>query len=244
MTEKEFAEKIWEKSFSTFVIEYSENQPINKKQVDTIIKINLVCLIKMVKTIYRKYRESIVTMEDMKNEFQALFYFASLQFAKGKSDEQLNLVLEDINIFNHAITKQYYKYLEIYIVGKLNDLYIRHQKNENLIGNFELDFEETEYDPQKLTYYQMYIENLRNYYSKENKKSILIPEVLLWYWCNREEILTKNQIEFMDNLNRNLADEIYGRANKKHYKERVEIRILRKYEEYQNKYRLKESKAA
>ncbi|MDD3569795.1 MAG: hypothetical protein PHY44_01680 [Lachnospiraceae bacterium] len=247
MTEKEFAEKIWEKSFSTVVIEYPKH-PKNKKVVDTIIKINLVCLTKMVKPIYRKYRESIPTMEDMNNEFQALFYFASLQFAVGKSEEELSTVLDDFDIFNHPITKQYYNYIDIHIRGKLYDVYVRNKKelkiSETLIGNFELDYDEFEKSNQKDTYYDMHINNIKDYYSKENNKMRWLPEVLLWYWCNREDILTKSKIEFIDNLNRNLANDVYGRPNVKHYKERIKSRLLIKFEEYQIKYGLKESKVA
>ncbi|KXL53397.1 hypothetical protein CLNEO_13680 [Anaerotignum neopropionicum] len=271
MTEKEFAEKIWEKSFSTIIVDYIR-QPRNKKEVDTVIKIKLTCLTKMLRTMYRKYKQSIPTMLDMVNEFQALLYFGSLEFAKGKSEEELITVVDDFNIFDHSISKQYYNYLEKYIKGKLYDLYVMNKKelkltaeekenmtveeiekkeqeykdklSETLIGNFELDFDEFKKSNQKDTYYDLHIKHIKDYYSKENNQYRWLPEVLLWYWCNREDILTKSQLEFMDNLNRNLANEVYGRGNTKHFKDRIKTRILRKYEEYQKENGLIESKVA
>lgn len=195
-----FANQINNKVFKNYTVEHEytkEGAYIQHKtgiQVDTIKKVAT--------KMYQQFKDKM-DHESFLGEFQAQMYVAANRFAKDKTEEELNAVLDNLEEAYNFVA-----YTRIVIKNAILDEYI--QTGEVLTDKF---VDQAYYDA----------------YMMDAKEATTNP-ILQWYYANKEEILTRSQLEFLEALNRNMAVEKYGKANIARTKRLIMQRVLATYE--------------
>lgn len=200
MNNKQFAEAINNKVFTNYVIENDYTKEGAYVESKTAIEVEAIK--KIARKMYLQFLDKM-DRESFYSEFQSQMYFAAQRFARGKTEEELNAVLDNLEDASSFLA-----YTRIVIKNAILDTYI--QTNETLTDKFE---DEAYYDA----------------YMVEKEEATKNP-ILIWYYANKEEILTRSQLEFLEALNRNMAVEKYGKANIARTKRLIMQRVLASYE--------------
>lgn len=202
---KQFQEQVNNLVFKNVIIESDYTKDGTYIEHKTQIQIEVIK--KIARKMYQQFKDKM-DYDSFMAEFQTQLYFASKRFAKGKTQEQLQQVLDNMK---EAVS--FLSYIRIVIKSSILDEYI--QTNEVLTEKF-----------QDKAYYDAYMMDV---------EAATTNPIIGWYYKNKEEILTKSQIEFLQHLNRGMAVEVYGKANIARTKRLIVKRIQTTYEKEFNK---------
>lgn len=199
-----FADQLVEKVFINYVVEHDYTKNSALVEHKTIIKNEAIK--KMAKKMYYSFKDKM-DHESFLNEFQTQFWLESTRYAKSHNEIDLCYILNELEEPQNI--KPFLFYMTTVIKGRILDTYI--QSNETLTDKF-----------QDKSYYDSYF--------KEKEETTTNP-VLKWYYKNKESILTKTQIQFLDALNKGTAVEAYSKQDISNRKRRIMNTIAKAYEE-------------
>lgn len=196
---KTFADKINNQVFRNYIVEHDYTK--DGAYVEHKTSIEIEAIKKIAKKMYLNFQDKM-DRESFFAEFQTQMYLAAQRYEKGKTQEELDAVLANLNEAYSFIA-----YTRIVIKNAILDTYV--QTDEVLTEKFQDE-----------SYYLAYMQDIEEETTNPIKK---------WYFENKEGILTKSQLQFLEALNKNMAVEIYGKANIARTKRLIMQRVLAAY---------------
>lgn len=199
-----FADQLIEKVFINYVVEYDYTKNSALIEHKTIIKNKAIK--KIARKMYHSFKDKM-DYESFIAEFQTNLWIEATRYSKSHDELYLLYILNELEEPQNI--KSFLAYISTVIRGRILDTYI--QSDETLTDKLQDD-----------AYYDSYF---------EEKEESTTNEILKWYYENKESILTKSQIQFLDALNRGIAVEEYGDKHISRDKQRIMNRIRKAYEE-------------
>lgn len=196
---KTFADQINNQVFKNYVVEHDYTKDGAYVEHKTSIEIDAIK--KIAKKMYLNFQDKM-DRESFFAEFQTQMYMAAKRYEKGKTQEELDAVLANLNEAYSFIA-----YTRIVIKNAILDTYV--QTDEVLTEKFQDE-----------SYYDAYMQDIEEETTNPIKK---------WYFENKERILTKSQLQFLEALNRGTAKEVYSKQDICNRKKRVQEAILKAY---------------
>lgn len=195
-----FANQINSKVFRNYTIEHKYTK--EGAYIENKTSIEIEAIKKIARKMYLNFQDKM-DKESFFAEFQAQMYLAAQRYEKGKTQEELDAVLANLNEAYSFIA-----YTRIVIKNAILLQYI--QTDEVLTDKFA-----------DQSYYDAYMQDVEEETTNPIKK---------WYFKNKKRILTKTQLQFLEALNRGTDKEVYSKQDICNRKKRVQEAILKAYQ--------------